>query len=199
MSENPDNLEGWMSRLSDHELVQIITDDSGKFDQREIVFAQEELRIRGFQLEQHDSDLRIMPPVDTESTRHKTVIAGESVSSIIRGVVIVWLITGVGGFFVGVVRNVFQLSPAQGMFVLAAANFLFGTIAFTIVGYLAPPGRWRHLGFVALGVWFSSLINVLFFGFSIFQWIAGAIFSVVIMGMGGAISYIFKGDAEPSV
>lgn len=198
MSENLDNLEGWMSRLSDQELVQMVTTDSDKFDQREIVFAEEELRVRGIQLERHGSDLRITPPGITESTPDNTVIAGGRVVPVIRDVILVWFFTGVGGVATGITARVLELTPLQGMLILAASNFLLGTVAFTIVGCIAPPDRWRHLGLVALGAWFTSLINVLFFGVSIPQWIGGAIFTAIIMAMGGAISYIFKRDTEPS-
>ena len=198
MSENFNDLEGRMSRLSDYELVQMITTDSDKFNEREIIFAKEELRDRGFKLEQHGSDLRILPPDGTESTSHKTVIARGRVSLVIRDVVMVWFFTAVGGFAVGFASRALQLSPPQGMLILAASNFLLGTVAFTIVGCLAPPGRWRHLGFVALGAWFTSLINLLLIDISIPQWIGGAIFIAIIMGMGGAISYIFKRETKPS-
>ena len=80
------------------------------------------------------------------------------------------------------------------MLALMASNFLLGTVAFTISGCLAPPGRWRHLGFVALGAWLTSLVNVVFFGVSVLQWMGGAIFMSIIMGLGGAISYAFKRD-----
>ena len=84
------------------------------------------------------------------------------------------------------------------VFAVAVSNILLGTVAFTVAGSLAPPGRWRHLGFVALGAWLTSLINVVFFGVTIPQWIGGAIFMAIIMGVGGAISYAFKRDTKPS-
>lgn len=114
------------------------------------------------------------------------------VGPIIRDIVIVWLLTGIGGFVAGIATGGPDRNPQQFIFAAAASNFLLGTVAFTIVGCLAPPERWRHLGFVAIGAWFTSLINVLFFGVTVPQWIFGAIVMAIIMGFGGAISYVFK-------
>lgn len=118
------------------------------------------------------------------------------VSPIIRDVVIVWLLTAMGGFVVGVVAGGPPRDAQRYMLGLAVSNLLLGTVAFTIAGCLAPPRRWRHLGFVAFGAWFTSLINVVFFGVSIPQWIGGAIFMAIFMGLGGAISYLFKRDTK---
>jgi hypothetical protein len=224
MPEDLDDLEGRILRLSDDELVQMIITDSDKFTQREIVFAEEELRDRGFQLEQHRSDLKIITPDSVESTHHKTaiygmrdgsdlriitpdrtelaprktVIGGGLVGPIIRDIIIVWVLTAVGGFVIGVVTSGLQLDVQKAMLALMVSNLVLGTVAFTIAGCLAPPNRWRHLGFVAFGAWFTSLINVVFFGGSISQWIGGAIFTAIIMGIGGAISHVFKRDTKPS-
>ena len=110
---------------------------------------------------------------------------------IIRDIVIVWLLTGIGGFILGFARGP-ERDQQQLMLATAASNFLLGTVAFVIVGCLAPPDRWRHLGFVAIGAWFTSLINVLFFGVTVPQWLFAAIVMAIIMGFGGAISYVFK-------
>jgi len=114
------------------------------------------------------------------------------IGPIIRDIVIVWALTAMGGFVAGVATGGPQRDPQRFVLALAASNFLLGTVAFTIVGCLAPPDRWRHLGFVAIGAWFTSIINVLFFGISLPQWIFAAIFIGIIMGFGGAISYVFK-------
>ena len=114
------------------------------------------------------------------------------VGAIIRDIVIVWILTAIGGFVVGFATGGREQDPQGYILGILAANFLLGTVAFTIVGCLAPADRWRHLGFVAIGAWLTSIINVLFFGVTVPQWIFGALFMAFIMGFGGAISYVFK-------
>jgi hypothetical protein len=115
---------------------------------------------------------------------------------IVRDVIIVWALTAMGGFIAGVATGGPQGDAQQFMLAIIASNVLLGTVAFTIAGCLAPSGRWRHLLFVAVGAWFTSLINVVFFGVTIPQWMGGAIFMSVIMAIGGGISYVFKRDTK---
>jgi len=112
---------------------------------------------------------------------------------IIRDVVIVWVLTAIGGFLVGLAAGATG-GNMQGLLVLS--NLLVGTAAFTIAGCLAPAPRWRHLGFVALGSWLTGIVNVLFFHVTIPQWIGSAFFIAIIMGIGGGISYLFKRDTN---
>ena len=114
---------------------------------------------------------------------------------IIRDVAIVWVLTAIGGFLVGLAGGATGQNPQA---ILVVSNLLLGTVAFTIAGCLAPPPRWRHLGFVALGSWLTSLINVVFFKVTIAQWFASIIFLGIIMSIGGGISYLFKKDAKRS-
>lgn len=116
---------------------------------------------------------------------------------IIRDIVIVWVLTAIGGFVAGVATGGPERDAPRFMLALMVSGLLLGTVAFTIAGCLAPPARWRHLGFVALGAWLTGLINVAFFGVSIPQWIEGAIFMGIIMGAGGAISYVFNRGPKP--
>jgi len=116
---------------------------------------------------------------------------------IIRDVVIIWILTAMGGFVVGLASGPSH-DAERFMMAVAVSNFLLGTVGFTISGCLAPPGRWRHLALVALGVWLTSLINVILFGFTIPEWIGVAVFTGITMGLGGSISYIFKREAKPS-
>ena len=117
---------------------------------------------------------------------------------IVRDVIIVWVLTAMGGFVAGVATGGPQRDAQRFMAAVMVSNLLLGTVAFTIAGCLAPPGRWRHLAFVALGSWLTSLINVVFFGVTIAQWIGGVVFMAVIMGVGGGISYVFKRDTKMS-
>jgi hypothetical protein len=119
------------------------------------------------------------------------------VGLIVRDVVIVWVLTAIGGCVAGVATGGPGRDAQQYVAALAISNILLGTVAFTIAGCLAPPGRWRHLGFVALGTWIGSLINVVFLDFTIWQWLGGAILLVVMMAIGGGISYVLKRDTGP--
>jgi hypothetical protein len=120
------------------------------------------------------------------------------IGPIIRDVFIVWILTALGGFVAGVATGGPQGDAQRFMLAVMVSNILLGTVAFTIAGCLAPPARWRHLALVALGSWLTSVVNVLFFGVSIAQWIGGAIFTALIMGVGGGISYIFKRNTKPA-
>jgi hypothetical protein len=121
---------------------------------------------------------------------------GLRIGPIIRDVVVVWVLTGMGGFVAGVATGGQARDAQRYMLALAVPNVLLGTVAFTISGLLAPGNRWRHLAFVAVGAWLTSLFNVAFFGVSMPQWIGGAIFMAVVMGIGGGISYVLKRDNE---
>ena len=120
------------------------------------------------------------------------------VGPIIRDVVIVWVLTAMGGFVAGVATGGPERDAQRFMLAVAASNLLLGTVGFTIAGCLSPPGRWRHLSVVAVGVWLAGLINVAFVGVTIPQWIGSVIFIAIIMGIGGALSYVFKRDSKPS-
>jgi len=115
---------------------------------------------------------------------------GLRIGPIVRDVIIVWVLTSMGGFVVGFAMPAPHRDAQQYALALAVSNILFVTAGFTIAGCLAPPKKWRHLAFVALGTWLTSIINIVFFDTSIPQWIAGAIFLAVVMGLGGAISTV---------
>ncbi|HTD88112.1 MAG TPA: hypothetical protein VK850_16175 [Candidatus Binatia bacterium] len=112
---------------------------------------------------------------------------------IIRDVAIVWVLTAIGGFVAGVAGGKHS-DPTRGQIALVVSNFFLGTVAFTISGCLAPRPRWNHLAYVALGAWLTSLINVIFFHVTVPQWMFSALFMGIIMGLGGAVSYLFKKD-----
>lgn len=116
------------------------------------------------------------------------------VGPILRDIVIIVALTFIGGFIVGVAG---APTSSRGMLALAASNLLLGTVGFVISGCLAVGSRWRHLGYVGLGVWLAGLMNVLFFGVGIVQWFFSIIAVALMMGVGGAISYVFKKDSNP--
>jgi len=118
------------------------------------------------------------------------------IGPILRDVAIVFALTAIGGFIAGVATGGPQHNPQRFTMALAASNLLLGTIGFTIAGCLAPKPRWNHLAYVALGTWLAGLINVLFFHVKLTQWMTSGFFVLVIMGVGGGLSYVFKKDTQ---
>jgi len=114
-----------------------------------------------------------------------------SIGPIIRDTVIVVVLTAVGGFIIGLVE---AIGTERELHASAASTLLLGTIGFVISGFLSRGNRWRHLGFVAFGVWLFGLVNVALFGLTITQWIFSSIGIALMMGLGGALSYIFRRD-----
>jgi hypothetical protein len=111
--------------------------------------------------------------------------------AVARDVVIVFILTAIGGFLIGL-TGVARTNQAKYMLAIAAANFLMGIVAFTIAGSLAPAPRWRHLTIVVVASWVASLINVFVFEVPLLQWIFAIIPLFIMMGIGGSISCLFK-------
>ena len=111
---------------------------------------------------------------------------------ILRDVAILWVLTAVGGFAIGLTIGRTAPNPATVAMYIAGSNIVLGIIGFVISGSLARGPRWPHLAIVALGLWATSLINVFFMGFSLGQWLLGGFMIALMMGMGGGLSYVFK-------
>ena len=109
---------------------------------------------------------------------------------VLRDVIIVTVLTGLGGFIVGFASTEHN-SPLY-IYSLALSNSLFCIIGFTISGCLAVGNRWRHLAIVAAITWAVSIFNVIFFGVTIIQWAASAIAIAIFALIGGGISLLFK-------
>lgn len=110
---------------------------------------------------------------------------------ILRDVGIVFGLTLLGGFVIGVAT---AGSPRGPMYVAAIAisNLLFSTVGFFIAGCLTIENRWKHLALVGLGVWLASLVNVVFVGTTIIQWIFASIFVAITMGIGGGAAALVR-------
>ena len=117
---------------------------------------------------------------------------------IIRDIVIICGLTFIGGFIVGVIFRPFSSGRE---WVLIVSNMLLCTIGFVISGCLAVGNRWGHLAYVAFGVWLTNLINILLAGSLLagfITWFASSFFIALTMVFGGAISYVFKKNTQPS-
>jgi len=117
---------------------------------------------------------------------------------VVRDVSIIFILTFLGGLVVRIASGGLRQAPEQVQLATAASNFFFGIVGFTIAGCLASANRWRHLRAVAVGAWFAGLVNVAFFGVSFLRWLGGILVILVIMSVGGAISFVFKRDSRPS-
>lgn len=117
--------------------------------------------------------------------------------AVLRDIALIWLLTFAGGFVVG-------MAGATGdtfILAIAASNLLLTTVGFTIAGCLAKQDRFKHLFLVALGLWFTSLVNVLSPAVSLVQWAASIVAILVTMAIGGGLSFLFvkpstAGDAQ---
>ena len=134
------------------------------------------------------------PPALEPVTQPSNQSGSISIGTIIRDVVIIVVLTAIGGFVIGLSGG---LRSSTGMIAIAVSNLLLGTVGFIISACLAHGNRWRHLWIVALGVWIFGIVNIMFFGFSIGQWIASAFAIALMTGAGGGLSYVFrKNDAK---
>lgn len=75
--------------------------------------------------------------------------------------------------------------------VIGLSNIFWGTVGFTISGCLAKVRRFRHLFMVAIGLWLVSFVNVAMGLTPLSAWAAGFVLILVMMGIGGGLSYLF--------
>jgi len=113
--------------------------------------------------------------------------------AIIRDVIIIWILTALAGFVVGVTG----VGGDRYILGIALANLIFGTVGFCISGCLAKSNRWKHLSIVAVFVWLVGFINVIIIPVTIVSWFSGIIFIFIMMGIGGSLSYIFVKSTKP--
>lgn len=119
-------------------------------------------------------------------------VNGIRIGAVLRDVGIVMLLTFIGGLLIGMTMGEDAYYDPDGfLMTLAIVNIVFGSIGFAISGYFAKPNRWSHLFIVALGVWFASLINLLF-GVTMAGWISSIVGVLIMMGIGGGISMMLR-------
>ena len=78
------------------------------------------------------------------------------------------------------------------MSAIEVAEALVIAVCLTISACSATGNHWRHVACVALFGWAWSIINVLFFGFSLEWWILSALGWGFLTAVGGGLSYLFK-------
>ena len=118
--------------------------------------------------------------------------------AVVRDVVIIWLLTAIGGFIIGVTIAMTGRSTVA-MLAVGLSNIFFGTIGFCISGCMIKDKRWNHLVIVAIFVWLTSIINI-FLGFaSLIQWLSSIIAIFIMTALGGGLSYIFRKPSKDEV
>lgn len=115
------------------------------------------------------------------------------IKELARDVAILWVLTLIGGFFVGFFGRLGAWSAGGTQMAIALSNFVLGTIGFTISGCLVGGQRWKHLRNVMLCVWVTGLINLLV-GVTLIQWALSLIVLTIIMLTGGGISHLLRRD-----
>lgn len=111
---------------------------------------------------------------------------------VLRDALITWLLTMAGGFVIGF-GYALSGSPdiLNEQMLIGLSNIACTLGGFTVSACLAGPGRFRHLTPVALLLWLSGLLNVALFGFPLAQWAGSIVLIFALMGLGGALSYLF--------
>lgn len=110
-----------------------------------------------------------------------------SVARAVRDALLIFAMTAVPGFIVAFSgRGPAPDAPDLGLGLLLS-GFVFGTVGFVVSGYLVTENRWRHIFFVASGVWLLSVVNVLFFGETLMRWVGEAPGILVMGAIGGGI------------
>lgn len=138
---------------------------------------------------------KIMQPTAVGTGAPALPTIGQSSSAIrfgpvLRDIGIIWILTGLVGFVIGIAM---VGSDLNSMLVAAGlGNIIFGTIGFVISGSLAKTNRWKHLFAVAIGVWLTSFINIFLIGVAFEQWLISFFLVMVMMVIGGLISFIFN-------
>jgi hypothetical protein len=107
--------------------------------------------------------------------------------AIIRDVVIIWLLTGIGSFIIGIAT----IGSKMPMVAIALSNIILGVIGFCISGCIIKDNRWKHLIIVAVFVWLTSLFNIIFLQASFSNWLFSIIIIFIMMAVGGGLSFLF--------
>jgi uncharacterized protein YacL len=111
-------------------------------------------------------------------------------AAVIRDVGVLLLLTALGGVIIATAKP--GTNFEENIAAMALSNMIFGTIGFTISGSRITGNRWRHLFIVAVVLWLVSLLNVLLLGVDIITWFYAIPSILVMMGIGGALSYRFN-------
>jgi hypothetical protein len=114
---------------------------------------------------------------------------------VIRDAIGIAVLVAVGGIAVS-----FAFGGGQGgvpMPTVAATAFVLTLVGFVVAGARNPALRGRHLFTIAALVWVLGLVNVLFLGITLYQWLVSALAIFVACLLGGGISaLLFRPHAD---
>lgn len=119
---------------------------------------------------------------------------------VVRDTLIVWFLTILVGLVMAFTLDIAGAtnSPKVQALIVPLGDFVFGIVAFAIVGALAKVNRFRHLFIVATVVWVTSLVNVLLSFSSFNQWLLALPFILVTMLIGGGLSFLISAPQSGS-
>ena len=109
----------------------------------------------------------------------------------LRDAVIIFVLTVIGGFVVGVIHGIKPFPNEQFMMLIGACNVLLSIAGFTFSASVIGDKRWSHILLVAFILWPMGLVNLLV-GITIEQWILSLLVLLVCMVFGGILSYLFS-------
>lgn len=131
------------------------------------------------------------PPPSPPISSHRA----SGIRAVVRDVAILTVLSMFGGVIAGVAAP--YDSPAFQLAV-GVSDSLMLLVGFVISGCLARGNRWRHLARVAVGVWLVGLNNLFFADFGFGRWLLSSIGVALMMGIGGAVSYLFRRGNRPA-
>ena len=110
---------------------------------------------------------------------------------VIRDALIIFILTAIGGFIIGVCKASLGINDANYLIAIGLSNIFFTIVGFTISAVIVKKSRFEHLFKVAITVWVLGAVNIILGYANLFQWACSAIVILISMGIGGGLSYIF--------
>jgi hypothetical protein len=104
--------------------------------------------------------------------------------ALLRDIGIIFVLTFIGGLLMPFAPTAIKQNPYVG----ATVIILFGAMGFCIAGCLTKVDRFKYLGMVFLGTWFTGVINVII-GQPLSTWLASSVSVAYMAILGGGLSY----------
>jgi hypothetical protein len=115
--------------------------------------------------------------------------------AVLRNVAIVFGLTFVAGFIVGLISQI-QKAPLN-LPLLGLVNIFMITLGFFICGCLTPVKRWPTLLLTVVGVWLASIMNIFLGAATVPTWIASFFVCGIFALLGGGLSTLVVPESRP--